>query len=677
MEWNILGEQQKELYKKVIKEVHGILLSLGYSIVNPDVIFKIKKEDEKHFTQHFEWEGKENPHDPMKSLPVVTSVFSLRVKQEEDLLFMDPPESKTSEQVHPPVTSSQDIKPDILIQFEQEGFRTQRPKSEQRGNLTTTGSCEELHETGSQSYAAENIIEILKMEEDPDSGQLEGGGKDPDTKSGSQNYPAEPTGEILKMEEEPASDQLEGREEDADTKSDAGFGSKRMRVCNGQQREEWTYKDPSRDNLDSSSDNAPSMKENTPKEESLNVCTEEERNSTNCPNLRQIERIMRQKLCQSTTCEEMFTGKSKLTGQKKFQTREQLFQFMECENSFTYKSQFAILHEKVPKERKPSKCSVHDNFSRVFELRKHELISLSKKQGHQMTPKEVKLFKSSECYKSFNQKSNLIPHERIHTGEKLYKCSECGKRFSRRYHLGNHERIHTGEKPYQCSECGKRFSRRHHVRNHERIHTGEKPYQCSECGKRFGCRRHLRNHEIIHTGEKPYQCSECGKSFNNTGSLINHKRIHSGEKPYKCCECGKSFNRKDNLRDHERIHTGEKPYHCSQCDKSFNNTGNLITHKRIHTGEKPYKCSECGKSFNAKEKLKTHERIHTGEKLYHCSQCDKSFNNKGNFITHKRIHIGEVSYKCSEFGKSFNQKDNLRDHEIVSETFLANVFAAH
>ncbi|XP_030050295.1 zinc finger protein 398-like [Microcaecilia unicolor] len=104
-EWNILGEWQKELYKKVIKEIHDILKSRGYSIANPDVIFKVIKEDEKYFTHHFEWEGNQNPNDPTKSLPIVTSVFSLNVKQEDDLPFLDHPESAMSEETHPSVTS--------------------------------------------------------------------------------------------------------------------------------------------------------------------------------------------------------------------------------------------------------------------------------------------------------------------------------------------------------------------------------------------------------------------------------------------------------------------------------------------------------------------------------------------------------------------------------------------
>ncbi|XP_030050310.1 zinc finger protein 398-like [Microcaecilia unicolor] len=132
VEWDILGEWQKELYKRIIKEIHDILMSRGYSIANPDVIFKIKKEDEKYFTQHFEWEGKENLNDPTKSLPVVTSVFSLSVKQEENLPFMDHPELETFEVTHPSVTK--------MLSLEEEAWFPEEQFSE---DLEQTADAEE------------------------------------------------------------------------------------------------------------------------------------------------------------------------------------------------------------------------------------------------------------------------------------------------------------------------------------------------------------------------------------------------------------------------------------------------------------------------------------------------------------------------------------------------------
>ncbi|XP_029441404.1 zinc finger protein 10-like [Rhinatrema bivittatum] len=265
VEWDILGEWQKELYKKVIKEIHGVLMSRGYSIVNPDVIFKIKKEDEKYFTQQWELERKENTTDPTVSLPIVTSVFSMSIKQEEDLSFEGHPESETTEQTHPLVTGSSDVIPDILIRFKQEELWNESQGCEAGGNLPITSTYEEWCEAGCQSYS-------------PD-----------------------PTLEILKVEVPHGSDQIDGGEEDTDTSRDDGFrnDSERQRICDEEQRLGWLHRDPSRDSPDPLADSErgisrltpPGVEESVQRGEKTKQCTEQERNSNHCPNLIQSQRL--------------------------------------------------------------------------------------------------------------------------------------------------------------------------------------------------------------------------------------------------------------------------------------------------------------------------------------------------------------------------------------------------
>ncbi|XP_075205300.1 uncharacterized protein LOC142311094 [Anomaloglossus baeobatrachus] len=208
------------------------------------------------------------------------------------------------------------------------------------------------------------------------------------------------------------------------------------------------------------------------------------------------------------------------------------------------------------------------------------------------------------------------------------------------------------EKPHLCITCGKYFRCFSELLSHQRCHTGEKPYMCFLCGKAFSLKRNLLSHIRFHSGDKPFCCSQCGKSFISNSHLIEHQRIHTGEKPFSCTECGKCFITKSDLIRHHKIHVVDRPYPCSDCGKSFKRNSDLIRHLRIHTGEKPYSCLECGRAFTLKSNLSVHKRVHTGEKPYSCSECRKSFISKSQLLIHQKTHTEDNPSALSEGGSN-------------------------
>uniref|UniRef100_A0A4W2CMN6 Zinc finger and SCAN domain containing 5B n=1 Tax=Bos indicus x Bos taurus TaxID=30522 RepID=A0A4W2CMN6_BOBOX len=140
-----------------------------------------------------------------------------------------------------------------------------------------------------------------------------------------------------------------------------------------------------------------------------------------------------------------------------------------------------------------------------------------------------------------------------------------------------------GRAPSECRMCKKSFPYQSQLILHQRTHTGERPFQCDICAKGFIQPSDLQVHERIHTGEKPYSCDLCLKKFTHDSTLRAHKRTHTQEKPFRCEHCDRAFSHRGNLKVHRRIHSGLKPYVCPECHGAFRHLGTFKRHRKIHS----------------------------------------------------------------------------------------------
>ncbi|KAG7501029.1 zinc finger and BTB domain-containing protein 12 [Solea senegalensis] len=108
------------------------------------------------------------------------------------------------------------------------------------------------------------------------------------------------------------------------------------------------------------------------------------------------------------------------------------------------------------------------------------------------------------CGMTFPTAHALAVHSR--TMHLLYTCPCCGKNFHNSVNFNRHMAVHRGGgKTHQCPLCYKTFTQKSTLIDHMNLHSGERPHRCAYCHARFAhkpaLRRHLKEQHGKTTGQ--------------------------------------------------------------------------------------------------------------------------------------------------------------------------------